>query len=114
VVIERGEIWWAELPNPQGSEPGYRRPVVVISSNDFNRSTIKTVLAVVITSNLRLAEAPGNVNLLLEDSRLSKDSVANVSQVITIDKDFFTERVGKLPVKIMRKIEDGLRFVMNL
>ncbi len=113
-MIHRGEIWWAELAEPKGSEPGYRRPVLIVSSNDFNKSLIRTVLAVVLSSNLALAEAPGNVKISQEDTGLTKDSVANVSQLITIDKDFLTELVGAVPIKILRQIEDGLRLVMKL
>ena len=97
MVIQRAEIWWANLPEPRGSEPGYRRPVLVIQSDDFNRSRISTVIAIVITSNMKLAEAPGNVYLPQKLTGLSKDSVANVSQVITLDKSFLTEKVGELP-----------------
>jgi len=94
--MERGTVWWAELPDPVASEPGFRRPVVIVSSDAFNRSRIRTVVAVVLTSNLRLAEAPGNVLIAAADSGLPRDSVANVSQVITIDKSFFTKRCGRL------------------
>jgi mRNA interferase MazF len=96
MVIGRGEIWWASLPEPQGSEPGYRRPVVIIQSDRFNRSQINTVIAVTISSNLRLAQAPGNVLLPHRVSGLAKDSVANVSQVITVDKSFLSEFVNTL------------------
>ena len=94
MVILRGEIWWATLPAPSASEPGYRRPLLIIQSDDFNRSRINTVIAAVITSNLRLSEAPGNVLLSKKDSKLPKKSVANVSQLITVDKSFLTEKVG--------------------
>jgi mRNA interferase MazF len=114
VVIQRAEIWWAELPEPLGSEPGYRRPVLVVQSDDFNRSRIATVIAVVITSNLKLAEAPGNVYLPPKATGLPKDSVANVSQVITIDKGFLTEKIGDLPQHLIQQVEDGLRLVMDL
>jgi len=114
VVIQRAEIWWANLPEPRGSEPGYRRPVLVVQSDDFNRSRISTVIAIVITSNLKLADAPGNVYLPQAETGLSKDSVANISQVITIDKDFLTEKVGDLPRYLLKEVEDGLRLVMDL
>ena len=114
MVIQRGEIWWANLPDPIASEPGYRRPVLVVQSNDFNRSRIATVMAVVITSNLNLAQAPGNVLLPRKATGLSKDSVANISQVITIDKSFLTEKVGALPAHILEQIENGLRLVLAL
>ncbi len=114
MVIRRGEIWWASLPEPVGSEPGYRRPVLVVQSDDFNRSRIATVIAVVITSNTRLAQAPGNVFLSQKLTGLPKDSVANISQVVTIDKDFLTERVRTLPTNILEQIESGLRLVLRL
>ncbi len=114
MVIQRGEIWWAALPEPIGSEPGFRRPVVIVQSNDFNRSRISTVIAVVITSNVRLADAPGNVFLPHHVAGLPKDSVANVSQVITLDKGFLTERIGTLPLEYVQQIEMGLRLVLAL
>lgn len=112
--MNRGEIWWSNLPDPQGSEPGYRRPVIIISSDAFNRSRIRTILAVVISSNLRLAKAPGNVMLPAEETGLLKNSVANVSQVITIDKSFLSECAGIVPAKLLKRIEAGLRLVMDL
>jgi mRNA interferase MazF len=114
VVIQRGEIWWATLPEPTRSEPGYRRPVLVVQSDDFNRSRIATVIALVITSNTRLAQAPGNVFLPQKLSGLPKDSVANVSQVITVDKNLLTERIGMLPRSMVEQIESGLRLVLHL
>jgi mRNA interferase MazF len=113
-VIQRGEIWWATLPEPVGAEPGYRRPVLIVQSNDFNRSRISTVIAVVITSNTRLAQAPGNVFLPRKLTGLPKDSVANMSQVVTVDRDFLTERIGMLSSNIMEQIEKGLRLVLRL
>lgn len=110
----RSEIWWASLPQPIGSEPGYRRPVLIVQADDFNVSRISTVIAVVLTSNTRLARAPGNVLLPRQATGLPKDSVANVSQVITIDKSFLTERVGYLPNEYFTKVEDGLRLVLDL
>ena len=114
MVIQRGEIWWASLPEPVRSEPGYRRPVLVVQSDDFNRSRIATVIALVITSNTRLAEAPGNVFLPEKLTGLPKDSVANVSQIVTVDKSFLTERIGILPPNMMEQIEKGLRLVLHL
>lgn len=113
-MIERGEIWWASLPEPVGSEPGFRRPVLIVQSDDFNRSRINTVIAVVITSNIKLAQAPGNVFLPHQTSGLPKDSVANISQVITIDKSFLTERIGALSPQFLQQIEAGLRLVLSL
>ncbi|MDD5543028.1 MAG: type II toxin-antitoxin system PemK/MazF family toxin [Acidobacteriia bacterium] len=112
--MERGTVWWAELPDPVASEPGFRRPVVIVSSDVFNRSRIRTIVAVVITSNLRLAEAPGNVQIAAADSGLPKDSVANISQVITIDKSFLTKRCGRLPPSLLKTLDQGLRLVLSL
>ena len=112
--MERGEVWWAQLPDPSASEPGFRRPVVIIQSNPFNRSRIRTVIATVLTSNLRLAEAPGNRLIPAEESGLPKDAVANISQVITVDRSFLTEKAGRLRSKTVRSIEDGLRLVLDL
>ena len=112
--MRRGEIWWASLQNPQGSGPGYRRHVVIVQSDSFNESRINTVIVAIITSNLNLAAAPGNVMIEQRVSMLSNDSIVNVSQVLTIDRSLLTEVVGKLPDRIMDTIDDGLRLVMNL
>jgi len=112
--IQRGEVWWAELPEPVASEPGHRRPVLVVSSDRFNRSRIRTVLAAVLTTNLRLADAPGNVPVAAEEAGLSRDSVVNVSQVVTVDKSFLTERAGRVGARALLAVEDGLRTVMAL
>lgn len=110
----RGEIWWASLPTPQGSGPGYRRPVVVIQSDTFNESRINTVIIAAITSNTRLSDAPGNILLSPDESGLARESVINVSQILTIDKSFLTERVGPLSTSLKSKIDDGLRLVLGL
>lgn len=112
--IHRGEVWWTELRESAASEPGCRRPVLVISSDDFNRSRIKTVLAAVLTTNPRLAEAPGNVLVAAEETGLSEDSVVNVSQVVTLDKSFLAERSGLVGGRTMLIVEDGLRTVLGL
>lgn len=112
--MRRGEVWWAELPEPAASEPGYRRPVLIVQSDDFNRSRIRTVIAVVLTTNPRLAEAPGNVPVTKEDTALPRDSVANVLQIITLDKTFLTERVSRISDRIMMSVEDGIRAVLAL
>ena len=112
--MQRGEIWWANLPEPAGSAPGYRRPVLVLQSDDFTRSRIQTVIVIVLTTNLRLAEAPGNVLVMAGDTGLPKDSVVNVSQIVTVDKSFLTERVRRLDVPIMFLVEDGVRTVLGL
>ena len=114
MVIQQGEIWWAELPEPRGSEPGFRRPVVVVQGEAFNRSRINTILCVTISSNLRLADAPGNVLLPVNQSNLPKESVANVSQVITLDRTFLTERVGSLPPGLLRAILDGILLALRM
>lgn len=110
----RGEVWWADLPDPVASEPGYRRPVLIVQSDAFNRSRINTVIAAVVSSSLRLAAAPGNVQLTARESGLTRDSVVNVSQLITVDKSFLTERVGQLSSRTMQAIEDGMRLVLDL
>lgn len=113
-MIKRGEIWWAELRTPRGSEPGFRRPVVIIQADAFNRSQISTVIAAAITSNLVLANAPGNVHLKRGQSKLPRDSVVNVSQILTLDRRFLTERVARLPVQAFSQVEEGLRLVLSL
>lgn len=114
MVVKRGEVWWVDLPEPTGSEPGYRRPVVVIQANAFNRSRIRTVIVAVITSNLALAEAPGNVELTRKGTGLGKQSVVNVSQVVTLDKTYLTEKAGHLSESKLREVEGGLRLVFAL
>jgi mRNA interferase MazF len=114
MVIERGEVWWADLDEPRGSSPGFRRPLVVVQADSFNQSRIQTVVSVVLTSNLRLLDAPGNVLIPKSASGLAKDSVANVSQIVTLDRDVFTERAHKLPAAMMRSIDRGLRLVLEL
>ena len=112
--MRRGEIWWATLPAPRGSEPGYRRPVVVVQSDAFNRSRIETVLVAAITSNTRLADAPGNILLSRRDSRLPRKSVVNVSQIITANKSYLTKRVSRLPLKKIALLDEGLRLALFL
>ncbi len=114
MVVERGQIWWADLGEPDGSEPGFRRPLLIVQSDAFNRSRLRTALAVVLTSNLRLLDAPGNVLLSAKASGLPKDSVANVSQVITIDRDFLTEHSGSIRGALLRDVDAGLRLVFAL
>ena len=112
--MRRGEIWWASLPDPRGSEPGFRRPVLVVQSDAFNRSRIGTVVVAAISSNIKLADAPGNVLLSRRASGLPKPSVINVSQVLTLDRTTLTESVRALPKKDMVSVENGLRLVMGL
>jgi mRNA interferase MazF len=112
-VIAQGEVWWADLGEPMGSEPGFRRPVVVIQGDAFNRSRIATVACVTLTSNLRWTEAPGNVLLTAKVTGLPKDSVANVSQVVTLDRVSLTERVGALPAKKLELVFLGIDIVLG-
>ena len=107
-------MWWADLADPGGSEPGFRRPLLIIQADSFNRSRIETAIAVVLTSNLRLLDAPGNVLVARRASGLPKDSVANVSQIITIDRDMLTDRAGKLPAEAMSAVDAGLRLVLSV
>jgi len=112
-VILQGEVWWADLPAPAGSGPGFRRPVVVIQCDAFNRSRIATVVCVPLTSNLRWTEAPGNVTLSSRVTGLPKDSVANVSQIVAIDKGLLTDRAGKLPSKKLEYLLTGVDVLLG-
>ena len=113
-MIQRGEVWWADLGEPSGSEPGFRRPVLIVQSDAFNRSRIGTVVALAVTSNLRLLDAPGNVLLSARASGLPKDSVANVSQIVTLDRDTLAQRAGQLDTATMAAIGRGLRLVLDV
>lgn len=113
-MIRRGDIWWVDLGLPSGSASGGRRPVLVVSADGYNRSRIATVVAVVVSSNQRLADAPGNVLLPKADTGLPEDSVANVSQPVTLDKEQLTEWVGPLGRDLLRLVELGLRRVLSL
>ncbi|MEI6787863.1 MAG: type II toxin-antitoxin system PemK/MazF family toxin [bacterium] len=112
--MHRGEIWWASLGEPEGSAPGYRRPVLVVQSDEFNRSRISTIIVAALTSNIALAQAPGNVLIKARHAGLSKDSVVNVSQVITVDKQCLTEKIKKLESSVMAEVENGLRLVLAI
>ncbi len=112
--MQRGEIWWASLPATPGSEPGYSRPVLIVQANSFNVSRISTVIVVAISGNMALVNAPGNVMLSRKHTDLSKDSVANVSRLLTLDKCFLTERVSRLPASLLKRVEAGLRLVLSL
>jgi len=112
--MKRGEIWWAELPDPTRSEPGYKRPVLIVQADAFNKSRIRTVIAAALTKNLNLAQAPGNVPVSPKQSGLTQKSVINVSQLITLDKSFLTEQVRTLPPNTLTKVEQGLRLVLCL
>lgn len=113
MVISQGDVWWADLPVPTGSEPGYRRPVVVVQGDTFNRSSIRTVVCIPVTGNLKWAATPGNVPLTARQSGLQRDSVANVSQVTALDRSALTERVGKLSQLKMDLVLSGLNVVLG-
>lgn len=113
VEIAQGEVWWAELPEPAQSGPGFRRPVVVVQGNPLNRSRIATVVCVPLTSNLTWAEAPGNTRLAAKATGLPRDSVANASQIITVDRSFLGERVGRLGPKQVAQILHGIDVVLG-
>ena len=112
--MQRGEIWWASFGDPESSEPGFRRPVVVMQSDEFNITPIRTVVVVSLTTNLRLAGAPGNVLCATRESGLPRESVINVSQTATVNKTRLTQRIGRLPGPVMRRVEAGLRLLLGL
>lgn len=113
VTVGQGEIWWADLADPVGSGPGYRRPVVVVQGNSLNRSRISTVVCVPLTSNLTWANAPGNVLVTAQESGLPKDSVANPTQIVSLDRSMLTEQVGKLATRTLRLIMAGIDVVLD-
>ena len=114
MVVERGSIWWADLGQQRGSQPGFRRPILVVQADAFNRSSIQTVIAVILSSNMRLLDAPGNVLVTARRAGLPKDSVANVSQVITVDRSDLTELAGRIDQPTLRRVDAGLRLVLHL
>lgn len=113
MVISQGETWWADLGEPVGSEPGFRRPVLVVQGDALNASRIATAICVPLTSRLKWADAPGNVLLKAKATGLPKDSVANVSQIVSIDRTMLTERVGKIPRRQLELIFAGLDLVLG-
>ncbi len=112
--MTRGDIWWADFGIPFGSEPGFRRPVLIVQNNDFNRSKINTVIIVPLTTNLKLKEAPGNVFLDKDETKLKKDSVAVVSQIYAIDRTRLLERINKIDSTLMNEVETGLLLVLGI
>jgi mRNA interferase MazF len=114
MVVNRGEIWWTVLAPPRGSGPGFRRPVLVVQADSFNRSRISTVLGATITSNIERAEAPGNVAMSRRESGLPKKSVVNVSQLVTVDRGLFKRRVKALPARVMARVDRGLMLALGL
>ena len=113
MVVSQGEIWWADLPPPAGSGPGFRRPVVVVQDDALNRSHISTAVCVPLTTNLKWASGPGNVEFSARLTGLPKDSVANVSQIVTVDKAFLTSRVGKLPRLKLALLLAGIDIILG-
>jgi mRNA interferase MazF len=113
MVIAQGDVCWADLPEPVGSGPGFRRPVLVVQGDAFNRSRIATVVCVPLTSNLRWADAPGNVLLPARSTGLGRDSVANVSQLLTLDRDALTERAGRISARQLTLIFVGIDLVLG-
>ena len=112
-MIGQGDVWWADLAEPRGSEPGYRRPVLVVQGDAFNRSAIATVVVVPLTSNLRWADAPGNVRLSARSTGLPRDSVANVSQIVALDRTAVTERVGHISSAKLELVLRGIDLVLG-
>ena len=113
-MVRRGELWWVDFAEPVGSAPGYRRPAAVVSSDRFNRSRIATVIVAAVTSNTRLADAPGNVALPAGSSGLPKDSVVNVSQLLAVDRGLLDRRIGMLSSAQLAVLDRGLRLVLGL
>jgi mRNA interferase MazF len=113
MVISQGEIWWADLSEPVGSAPGFRRPVVVVQSDALNRSRISTVVCVVLTSNVRWSKAPGNVLLPAKATRLEKESVANVTAIVTVNRTQMTEKIGMLSRGLLEQILSGVQLVLG-
>jgi len=111
MVINQGDVFWVDLGEPAGSGPGYRHPHVVIQNNVFNRSRINTVVVCVLTSNLKRAQAPGNVLLEKGEANLPQQSVVNVSQIFTVDKRDLVEKIGTLSRQRVRQILDGIRIL---
>ena len=113
-MIRRGEIWWAELAEPRGSEPGYRHSVLVLQRDEVNASRINTVVVCLLTSNTALARAPGNTLLSRRRTGLRRDSVANASQIATLNKSDLEERVGGVSRDLMDAVDEGVRWFLNL
>ena len=114
MVVQRGEVWWADLAEPRGSEPCFRRPLLIVQADSFNRSRLRTVIGLVLTTNMQLLDAPGNVLVPGAVVGLPRDSVANVTQVVTLDRDYLIERAGQAPKRLLTRIAAGLRLVLDL
>jgi mRNA interferase MazF len=111
---QRGEIWWAQLDEPKGSQPSYHRPVLIVQDDRFNRSQLATVIILSMTSNPKYRNLPGNVFIPKEFSGLPNDSVINVTQMAVINKEWLDEFVDDLPRSLMAKVDEGLRLVLGL
>ena len=114
MVVARREVWWADLDEPRESEPGFRRPILIVQADAFNRSRLRTVVGVALSSNTRLLDAPGNVLLPASRTGLPRDSVANVTQILTLDKEYLVERAGRIAPKLMAQVARGMRLVLDL
>lgn len=114
MVIRRGEIWWADMSAPMGAEPGFRRPILILQADAWNRSRLRTVVGVALTSNNKLAALPGNVLLPARVSGLPVDSVANVTQIVTIDRQVLTAKAGRLNAAWTERVAEGVRLVLDL
>jgi mRNA interferase MazF len=114
MVVERGEIWWADLGEPRGSSPGFERPVLIIQADDFNQTRINTLIVAMVTTNLRLAKMPGNIAISKRASGLEEESVVNISQIFTLDRQDLLEQVGMLSERKMEQVDAGLRLVLSL
>lgn len=112
--MKRGELWWAQLDEPVGSGPGYRRPVLIVQSDVYNRSAVRTITVLAVTSNLALAMAPGNVQIAKVESGLNKVSVVNVTQFITLDREQMLHKIKLVPPPCMQRVEQGMRAVLQL
>ena len=114
MVVARREIWWADLDEPRESEPGFRRPILIVQADSFNRSRLRTVIGVALSANTRLLDAPGNVLLSTGKTGLPRDSVANVSQIVTLDRDYLVDRAGQISETLMGRVAAGIRLVLDL
>ncbi|MBV9103985.1 MAG: type II toxin-antitoxin system PemK/MazF family toxin [Candidatus Eremiobacteraeota bacterium] len=113
MVVAQGEVWWADLPSPRGSEPGFRRPVVIVQGDALNRSNLRTVVCVPLTSNVKWARAPGNTLLAPEHTGLNRESVANASAILSLDQQFLTERIRRLPSVKLKLVLSGIDIVLG-
>ena len=114
MVVQRGEIWWTDLAEPRGSEPGFRHPLLILQADSFNRSRLSTVIGAIVSSNVGLLDSPGNVLLRAGTVGLPKDSVVNVTQLTTVDRDYLESKAGRVPARLLAKVEDGVRLILEL